>query len=138
MKQLPGRARRRWLQLIVTGVLTAVATIWLVTLLPFLLLFSLVFAALLIPVMRRLRREMDEAGFHPGMGQWSGRRQTLDVTPWNQQLRNVMNQLLNNSPTIDRERPREGPALRDRLDKVRPGTRWSGANVLRVTSDAWF
>jgi hypothetical protein len=36
MKQLPGRARPRWLQLIVTGVLTAVATIWLVTLLPFL------------------------------------------------------------------------------------------------------
>ena len=102
MKQLPGRARPRWIQLIVTGVLTAVATIWLVTLLPFLLLFSLVFAALLIPVMRRLRREMDEAGFHPGMDKRSGRRQTVDVTPWHQQLRNVMNQLLNNSPTIDR------------------------------------
>ena len=102
MKQLPGRARPRWLQLIVTGVLTAVATIWLVTLLPFLLLFSLVFAAMLIPVMRRLRREMDEAGFHPGMDKRSGRRQNVDVTPWYQQLRNVMNQLLNNSPTIDR------------------------------------
>ena len=74
MKQLPGQARPRWLQLIVTGVMTAVATIWLVTLLPFLLLFSLVFAALLIPVMRRLRREMDEAELHPGMDQRSGRR----------------------------------------------------------------
>jgi uncharacterized protein (DUF58 family) len=101
MKQLPGRARPRWLQLIVTGVLTAIATIWLVTLLPFLLLFSLVFAALLIPMIRRLRREMDEAGFHPGIDQRSGSRQTVDVTPWHQ-LRNVMNQLLNNSPTIDR------------------------------------
>ena len=102
MKQLPGRARPHWLQLILTGVLTAVATIWLVTLLPFLLLFSLVLAALLIPVMRRLRREMNEGGFHPGMDQRSGRRQTVDVTPWHQQLCNVMNQLLNNSPTIDR------------------------------------
>ena len=102
MKQLPGRARPRWLQLIVTGVLTAVATVWLVTLLPFLLLVSLVFAALLIPVMRRLRREMDWAGFNSGLEQRPVRRAAVYVTPWHQQLRNVMNQLLNNSPTIDR------------------------------------
>ena len=102
MKLLPGRATPRWLQLVVSGVLTAVATVWLVTLLPFLLLFSLVFAVLLIPVMRRLRQEMDEAGFHPGMQQRPGRRAALDVTPWYRQLRNVMNQLLNNSTTIDR------------------------------------
>ena len=102
MKQLPGRARPRWLRLLAAGVLTAVATVWLVTLLPFMLLFSLVFAALLIPVMRRLRREMDEAGFHPCIYQRSRRRKTVDVTSWHQQLRNVMGQLLNNSPTIDR------------------------------------
>ena len=102
MKQLPGRARPRWLQLIVTGVLTTVSTVWLVTLLPFLLLFSLMFAALMIPVMRRLRREMDGAGFNSGMEQRPGRRAAVDVTPWHQQLRNVMNQLLNKSPTIDR------------------------------------
>ena len=102
MKQLPGRARPLWLQLIVTGVLTAVATVWLVTLLPFLLLFSLVFAALLIPVLRRLRREIDRAGFNPGIEQRPGHRAAVDVTPWHQQLRNVINQLLNNSPTIDR------------------------------------
>ena len=85
-----------------TGVVTAVATIWMVSLLPFLLLFTLVFAVLLIPVVRRLRREMDEAGLHPGMQQQTGGRSTVDVTPWHQQLRNVMNQLLNRSPTIDR------------------------------------
>ena len=85
-----------------TGVVTAVATIWMVSLLPFLLLFTLVFAVLLIPVVRRLRREMDEAGLHPGMQQQPGRRSTVDVTPWHRQLRNVMNQLLNRSPTIDR------------------------------------
>ena len=85
-----------------TGVFTAVATIWMVSLLPFLLLFTLVFAVLLIRVVRRLRREMDEAGLNPGMQQQPGRRSTVDVTPWHRQLRNVMNQLLNRSPTIDR------------------------------------
>ena len=85
-----------------TGVVTAVATIWMVSLLPFLLLFTLVFAVLLIPVVRRLRREMDEAGLHPGMQQQTEGRSTVDVTPWHRQLRNVMNQLLNRSPTIDR------------------------------------
>ena len=85
-----------------TGVFTAVATIWMVSLLPFLLLFTLVFAVLLIPVVRRLRREMDEAGLNPAMHQQPERRSTMDVTPWHRQLRNVMNQLLNRSPTIDR------------------------------------
>ena len=47
-----------------TGVVTAVATIWMVSLLPFLLLFTLVFAVLLIPVVRRLRREMDLSLIH--------------------------------------------------------------------------
>ena len=102
MKKLPGRARPRWIQLVITGVVTAVATIWMVSLLPFLLLFTLVFAVLLIPVVRRLRREMDEAGLNPGMHQQPGRRSAVDVTPWHRQLRNVMNQLLNRSPTIDR------------------------------------
>ena len=46
MKQLPGRARPRWIQMVMTGVITAVATIWLVSLLPFLLLFSLVIAVM--------------------------------------------------------------------------------------------
>ena len=85
-----------------TGVVTAVATIWMVSLLPFLLLFTLVFAVLLIPVVRRLRREMDEAGLHPGMQQQTGGRSTVDVTPWVRQLRNVVNQLLNRSPAIVR------------------------------------
>ena len=43
--------------------ITAVATIWLVSLLPFLLLAALVLLVALIPVTRRLRREMEEAGF---------------------------------------------------------------------------
>ena len=85
-----------------TGVITAVATIWLVSLLPFLLLFSLVIAVMLIPVVRRLRHEMDEAGLNNGMTQRPGRRSTVDVTPWHRQLRNLMDQLLNRSPTIDR------------------------------------
>ena len=85
-----------------TGVMTAIATIWMVSLLPFLLLFTLVFAVLLIPVIRHLRLEMDEAGLNTGVHKQPGRRSTVDVTPWHRQLRNVINQLLNRSPTIDR------------------------------------
>ena len=102
MKQLPGRARPRWIQLVMKGVITAVATIWLVSLLSFLLLFSLVFAVMLIPVVRRSRHEMDEAGLNFGMDQRSWRRLMVDVTPWHRQLRNLWDQLLNRSPTIDR------------------------------------
>ena len=64
--------------------------------------FTLVFAVLLIPVVRRLRHQMVEAGLNYGVGERPGRRSTVDVTPWYLQLRNVMNQLLNRSPTIDR------------------------------------
>ena len=102
MKQLPGRDRPRWIQLVTTGVITAVATIWLLSMLPFLLLLSLVFAVMLIPMVRRLRHEIDEAGLNVGMDQRPGRRSTVDVTPWHRQLRNVMDQLLNRSSTIDR------------------------------------
>ena len=45
------------------GAITVIATIWLVSLLPFLLLAALVLSIALIPITRRLRREMEEAGF---------------------------------------------------------------------------
>ena len=44
--------------------ITVIATIWLVSLLPFLLLAALLLSMALIPVTRRLRREMEEAGFN--------------------------------------------------------------------------
>ena len=110
MKQLPGRTSTapRWLRVLVGGCITAVATVWMLSLLPFLLLFALVFAVLLIPVMRQLRREMGGAGLDPNVDAWrtvgrpSPGRTAVDVTPWYRQVMNGLAQLRNNSSTMSR------------------------------------
>ena len=110
MKQLPGRMSTapRWLRVLVGGCIAAVATVWMLSLLPFLLLFALVFAVLLIPVMRRLRREMEDAGLDPNVEAWrtvgrpSPGRTAVDVTPWYRQMMNGLAQLRNNSSTMSR------------------------------------
>ena len=110
MKQLPGQTSTapRWLRVLVGGCITAVATVWMLSLLPFLLLFALVFAVLLIPVMRRLRREMEDAGLDPNIDVWrtGGRsspgRTAVDVTPWYRQMMNGLTQLRNKSSTMSR------------------------------------
>jgi len=71
------------------GVITLVATIWLLSLLPFLLLAALVLSLALIPVTRRLRRDMEEAGFNVDESWRSDQRRDLNITPWHRQIRNV-------------------------------------------------
>ena len=68
--------------------ITAVATIWLVSLLPFLLLAALVISVALVPTIRRLRREMEEAGFSTNEPRSNVQRPDLNVTPWHRQIRN--------------------------------------------------
>ena len=68
--------------------ITAVATIWLVSLLPFLLLAALVISVALVPTIRRLRREMEEAGFSNNEPRSNVQRPDLNVTPWHRQIRN--------------------------------------------------
>ena len=71
------------------GVITLVATIWLLSLLPFLLLAALLLSIALIPVTRRLRRDMEEAGFNVDKAWQSDQRRDLNITPWHRQIRNV-------------------------------------------------
>ena len=71
------------------GAITVIATIWLVSLLPFLLLVALVFSIMLIPITRRLRREMEEAGFNVDQPRSNVQRPDLNITPWHRQIRNV-------------------------------------------------
>ena len=71
------------------GVITLVATIWLLSLLPFLLLAALLLSIALIPVTRRLRRDMEEAGFNVDEAWQSDQRRDLNITPWHRQIRNV-------------------------------------------------
>ena len=93
MKQLTSHRSRtlpRWLKTVVASAITLVATIWLVSLLPFLLLAALVLSFTLIPVTRRLRREMEEAGFSGvDESRRTGQRYDLNITPWHRQIRNV-------------------------------------------------
>ena len=63
MHQLPGRSTLpRWFRTTIAFGLTAVATVWMISLLPFLLLAALLLSLILIPVLRRLRQDMDAAG----------------------------------------------------------------------------
>ena len=91
MKPLPGQQRRtlpRWQKTIVAGVITVIATIWLVSLLPFLLLAALVLSIVFIPLTRRLRREIEAAGFSDDDPRSSIQHPYLNITPWHRQVRN--------------------------------------------------
>ena len=107
MKQLPGRQTPRWLRIVVTAVATTVMTIWLLSLLPFLLLFALVFGILLIPVLRRLGDEMNRVNDAEGMHQSPDfhsayQRSPVDVTPWHRQVVLFLTQLRNRSSAMRR------------------------------------
>ena len=96
MKQLPGQRSRtlpRWLKTVMAGAMTVIATIWLVSLLPFLLLAALVLSIALIPATRRLRREMEEAGFSVEEPGRDDQRPDLNITPWHRQIRNAWRDL---------------------------------------------
>ena len=92
MKQLPGQQSRtlpRWLKTVMAGAITVIATVWLVSLLPFLLLTALVLSIALISFTRRLRREMEEAGFNVEELRTTHQRLGLNITPWHRQIRNL-------------------------------------------------
>ena len=87
MHQLPGRRPNRWLRTVLAVALSAVATVWIIALLPFLLLASLIIAILMVPVVQRLRKEMESAGFE--MGERTIEVPKVDVTPWHRKVRNA-------------------------------------------------
>ena len=87
MHQLPGRRPNRWLRTVLAVVLTAVVTVWMVALLPFLLLASLIIAILMVPVMQRLRKELESTG--SDLGARTINVPKVDVTPWHRQVRNA-------------------------------------------------
>ena len=69
--------------------ITVIATIWLVSLLPFLLLAALVLSITLISITRRLRREMEQAGFSIDELRTNVQRPDLNITSWHRQIRNL-------------------------------------------------
>ena len=92
MNQLPGQRGRvmpRWLKTFIAAGLILVSTIWLLSLLPFLLLAALILSVVLIPVVRRLGREMEDAGFNMDNFANQYHRSNVNITPWHQRCRNI-------------------------------------------------
>ena len=73
--------------MVIGGLLTIAATIWMLALLPFLLLVALVVAVLMIPVLRRLKREIDDCAV-VDLNSSQPQRPVVDVTPWHRQVVN--------------------------------------------------
>lgn len=101
MRQLPGREQHgtlpRWAAALLQGLGAVVMTIWLASLLPYLLIVSLVVALLLIPTLRKLRQEAERMPYNPYAGtpfeglfnNLQGRRSTrpmVNVTPPHRKL----------------------------------------------------
>ena len=79
----------RWLKTVSAVIISVMATIWLLSLLPFLLFAALLLSIILIPVVRRLRRDMEEAGFTMDGSLKPDRRRDVNITPWHRQIRNA-------------------------------------------------
>ncbi|NCV91253.1 MAG: hypothetical protein EBW30_00180 [Synechococcaceae bacterium WB7_3xG_012] len=75
MKQLPGRQRPRWITVLLQGCAAVVATIWLASLLPYLLLMALVVSLMLIPT-----------PFFENLYRQAAPRPMVDVTPPHRKL----------------------------------------------------
>ena len=84
MKQLPGKARPKWLVALGQGIAVVVFVAVTASILPVLLIASLVAALLLIPVMRQLRKEMERTAVTINT---PPREQMVDITPLHQRLR---------------------------------------------------
>ena len=81
---LPGRSAPRWLAATLQFIGTVAVAIWLVSALPYLLLFSLVLALLLIPTLRRLRTELQRTDLYRSVDVPA--RPLTDITPWHRRL----------------------------------------------------
>ena len=84
MKQLPGKARPKWLLVLGQGIAVVVFVAMTASILPVLLIASLVAALLLIPVMRQLRKEVERTAVTINT---PPREQMVDITPLHQRLR---------------------------------------------------
>ncbi len=91
MKQLPGKARPKWLVLVGQGLALVVFVAITVSLLPVLLITSLVAALVLIPVLRQLRKEVERTSVTINA---PTREEMVDITPWHQRIRQELLRLL--------------------------------------------
>ena len=78
MKTLPGKSRAKWLAIAGQALAAAVFVSLTISILPVLLMTSLITALALIPVLRQLRKEARRSGIDLDV---PAREQMVDVTP---------------------------------------------------------
>ena len=91
MKQLPGRTRPKWLVALGQGIAAVVFVAMTASILPVLLITSLMVALALIPVLRQLRKEVERTGVTINT---PAREEMIDITPLHQRLRQEVLQFL--------------------------------------------
>jgi hypothetical protein len=84
MRQLPGKARPKWLVAVGQGIAVVVFVAMTASILPVLLIASLLAGLLLIPVMRQLRKEVERTAVTLNT---PSREDMVDITPLHQRLR---------------------------------------------------
>ena len=95
MKQLPGKTRPKWLVAAAQGIAAVVFVAMTASILPMLLIMSLVTALLLIPVLRQLRKEVEKTSLTI---KTPAKEEMLDITPLHNRLSQNLRSFLPRRP----------------------------------------
>jgi len=91
MKQLPGKTRPKWLVTAGQAIAAVVFVAMTASILPMLLIMSLVTALLLIPVLRQLRKEVEKTALTINT---PTREEMIDITPLHNRLRQKLRRFM--------------------------------------------
>ena len=95
MKQLPGKTRPKWLVAAAQGIAAVVFVAMTASILPMLLIMSLVAALLLIPVLRQLRKEVEKTSVTINT---PAKEEMIDITPLHNRLSQKLRRFLRRRP----------------------------------------
>ena len=95
MKQLPGKTRPKWLVAVGQGIAEVVFVAMTASILPMLLIMSLVTALLLIPVLRQLRKEVEKTSM---IINTPAKEEMIDITPLHNRLSQKLMSFLRRRP----------------------------------------
>ena len=95
MKQLAGKVRPKWLVATGQAIAAVVFVAMTASILPMLLIMSLVTALLLIPVLRQLRKEVEKSAVTINT---PAREEMIDITPLHQRLGQELRRFIRRRP----------------------------------------
>ena len=95
MKQLPGKTRLKWLVAVGQGIAAVLLVAMTASIIPVLLIVSLVTALLLIPVLRQLRKEVEKTAVTINI---PAKEEMIDITPLHQRLRQELGRFIRRRP----------------------------------------